>query len=357
MKTKIILGDLHFGIKRFSTDFLKNQLDFFYKQLLPYMKENNIQEIIQLGDIFDNRVSVDIEFLNSIDNFFQELKDRNITFYTLLGNHDIYYRNSREVSLIELFSKKFDNIILFKEKTEVNFGNSKCLFVPWITKNDSFNKEDIKGYDYIFGHFEIANFQIMKGILDKDSYLTDDFFLEQGIKEVFSGHYHIKSKGNIVRYVGTPYQLNWGDFEDSKGFYVFNDTELKFIENNVSKKFIKIYIYEDTFCIKGYSKEDLYFDIKDFEKKILELKDNFIKIIEKEKNPDVNVLLSKNKLNIKISKEVELNEINLNELDSNKNSELSSVENYILQVIENQDKDLLKYYNNLLQKVKDLDEI
>ena len=353
MKSKIILGDLHFGIKRFSESFYKNQLSFFEKQLFPYMEKNKITEIIQLGDIFDNRVTIDIKFLNLIDNFFNKLKEKNITFYTLLGNHDIYYRNSREVSLIDFFAKKYDNIILFKEKTLIDFERERCLFVPWLTKGENLTEDEIKNVDFIFGHFEIRNFQIMPGIVDKDSELTEDFF-ENGkaVKNVFSGHYHIKSMSKIVEYVGTPYQLNWGDFKDFKGFYVWDGIDTDFIENKISKKFVKIEIFKDKFVIKGLQKEDEYFNIKDFKTIIKEIEqNNFIKIIEKENNPDVKVVLSEEKIDVPILKEVSFKDIeNAKHLDDIANS--GNTEKIILNIIKNYDENLVKYYNNLLQKVK-----
>jgi len=342
-KNKILLGDLHFGIKKFSESFLKNQLDFFFKDVFPYMEKHNIDEIIQFGDIFDNRVTVDIKFLNEIDNFFKELQLRKITFYTLLGNHDIYYRNSREVSLIEFFAKKYNNIILFKEKTVIDFEGAKCLFVPWIVKNEKLYKEDLKDIDFVFGHFEIRNFQISPGIIDKDSELTEDFF--QNVKEVFSGHYHLKGLGNKVKYIGTPYQLNWSDFNDFKGFYDFDGVDLKFIENKTSKKFVKIFIFKDKFIIKGLEKEDLYFDISEFENKINEIKDKcFIKIIEKENNADIKIVLNKSKIDVPVIREIKVQDF--------EGTKLSNVENYIIKVIKDNDENLLKYYNNLLEKIK-----
>ena len=60
----ILLGDLHFGKNKFSKQTLESQLRFFEHQLFPYMLSNNIQYILQVGDVFDNRISIDIEFLH-----------------------------------------------------------------------------------------------------------------------------------------------------------------------------------------------------------------------------------------------------------------------------------------------------
>ena len=50
---------------------------------------------------------------------------------------------------------------------------------------------------------------------------------------VFSGHFHHKSDNGTVYYTGNPYQTNWLDYKDPRGFHIFNfdNRELTFIQN------------------------------------------------------------------------------------------------------------------------------
>ena len=41
----ILIGDCHFGVKRFSIPFLHNTIKFFTDEVFPYMEENNIKYI------------------------------------------------------------------------------------------------------------------------------------------------------------------------------------------------------------------------------------------------------------------------------------------------------------------------
>ena len=63
---------------------------------------------------------------------------------------------------------------------------------------------------------------------------------------VMSGHYHHKSDDGQVYYLGTPYEIYWNDWEDPKGFHVF-DTETRELERIVNPYniFNKIY-YNDS---------------------------------------------------------------------------------------------------------------
>ena len=80
-----------------------------------------------------------------------------------------------------------------------------------------------------------------KGHKDNSAKLTPEFFEgDLNIKGVYSGHFHLKRNKGIIEYLGTPYQMDWGDYNESKGFYDFDGISNNFIENTSSKKFIKV---------------------------------------------------------------------------------------------------------------------
>lgn len=278
----ILLGDLHFGIKQFSIPFLQNQLAFFKNQLFPYMIEHNIDTIWQMGDFFDHRTSVDIQFLDKIQtDFFDILKENNLKIFMLTGNHDIYFRHSREITLIEKFAKLYpDNFFVLNDRKVVNICEKDVYVVPWITKSETLDYSEIKEVDAIFGHFEIANFEVVKGHLSSSG-LTQDFFSKgTKLQNVFSGHFHIKNSNGFIHYLGTPYQLNWGDYNLDNGFYVWDGKNTEFINNTESKKFIKLK-YNDSLEkpieIKGLYKKSIFCDINEFKELLDSIINNEIK--------------------------------------------------------------------------------
>jgi hypothetical protein len=63
---------------------------------------------------------------------------------------------------------------------------------------------------------------------------------------VYSGHFHHKSTQGSITYLGNPYEITWSDYNDSRGFHIFDTKtrELEFIQNPYHM-FHKIY-YDDT---------------------------------------------------------------------------------------------------------------
>ena len=80
------------------------------------------------------------------------------------------------------------------------------------------------------GHFEIAGFAMYRGMESHEG-LSKDLFKQFDM--VFSGHYHHRSNDGHIYYLGNPYELTWQDFNDPRGFHLFDlqTRELEFIGN------------------------------------------------------------------------------------------------------------------------------
>lgn len=101
--------DTHFGARNDSPFFLDNALTFFEKQFFPYLKENNITEVIHLGDFFDRRKYVNFNTLSSVrKRFINKFDEENIKLHVTIGNHDTYFRNTNDLnSLKELLTDRY----------------------------------------------------------------------------------------------------------------------------------------------------------------------------------------------------------------------------------------------------------
>jgi hypothetical protein len=183
-----------------------------------------------------------------------------------MGNHDLYYKNTREVSLLYSLEKVFPkNIKIISSPTDIMLNGKKCLLQPWIIDE----VVDYSSYDYVFGHFEIYSFMLSKHSVDTHSKLVPEHF-KHNIK-VYSGHYHLHHTKNNILYIGTPYPTSWNDFGNNNGFYILDtDYTEQFIPNTVSPKYIVLNVFgerEDAKYIEiSNGHQSSFVDMKYFEK-------------------------------------------------------------------------------------------
>jgi DNA repair exonuclease SbcCD nuclease subunit len=242
-----ILGDTHFGARGDSLDF-HNYFKKFYEEIfLPYLLDNDIKIVMQMGDLFDRRKFINFNSLYLARKyFFDPLRENQIQLYALVGNHDVAFKNTLEVNSPALLLNEYENIFVAQDFTTEDFDGTKIDIVPWLcdeNEEEIFKKMKSSKSEICFGHFEIAGFEMDKGNvcehgLDKNKLSKYDI--------VLSGHFHHKSKDGNITYVGTPYEMTWADHNDPKGFHIFDTEtrELTFIKNPYTM-FNKI-TYDDT---------------------------------------------------------------------------------------------------------------
>lgn len=228
-----ILGDTHFGMRGDSVLFHEYYKKFYETILFPYLIENNIKIIFQLGDLFDRRKFINFNSLYmSRKYFFDRCRDEGIQLHTLLGNHDVSFKNTLEVNSSELLLKDYDNITVYRDFAKVCIDDTIDI-VPWIC--DENEQEIMKQISesksqICFGHFEIRGFEMDRGNICHDG--IERKYLER-YDVVLSGHFHHKSTEGNITYVGTPGEMTWADYQDERGFHIFDTSnrELTFIKN------------------------------------------------------------------------------------------------------------------------------
>lgn len=265
-----ILGDCHFGMRSDSLVFHQYYEKFYNEVFFPYLIQNDIKVVYQLGDLFDRRKYINFNSLYLVRKyFFDKLKEYGIRMVTLLGNHDVSYKNTLEVNSSELLLKEYDNIEIIKNFTTKNEYGINIDIIPWICEeNETEILEKVKHTktQICFGHFEIDGFamdrnNIHQGGLDRNKLLNYDI--------VLSGHFHHKSDDGHIFYVGTPGEMTWIDHNDPRGFHILDlsNREMEFIQNPFTI-FHKIF-YNDS------EQEFDFWKKYDFEK----YKNSYVKII------------------------------------------------------------------------------
>lgn len=335
-----ILGDTHFGCRNDLRIFHDYFRKFYSTYFFPMLKEQGITDVYQLGDLFDRRKYINFYSLDECKRyFFDELDNNGIRLHTLVGNHDIYWRESLSVNTQSLVLGEYSNIHIHSSPTTIHISNTSIDIIPWICPENE--KEivefiDASKSDICIGHFEIAGFAMYRGMECHDG-LSSDMFNKY--EQVWSGHYHTRSKKENITYVGTPYEMTWQDFNDPKGFHVF-DTETRALT-----------FHQNPFSIFHRIEYD---DTKELPELDTDLTDAFIKLVVVNKTDFykfdmfLNKLYSKGCYEIKIIED--LAEFRDGTVDDEINLEdtVSVLSNYIDSIDTDLDKEKVKTYMRTL---------
>lgn len=97
-----VLNDTHCGIRNSSEIFLRNAADFYSKVFFPYCEENNIKQIVHLGDYYDHRKFVNFKALNhNRKNFLDPMRKLGMRMDIIPGNHDTFYKNTNDLNSLK----------------------------------------------------------------------------------------------------------------------------------------------------------------------------------------------------------------------------------------------------------------
>ena len=247
--TIAIIGDPHLGkisADQIKKDKIAESQKLFFEYLRSFCSDNDIKELIWTGDIFDNNRNVDSSVIQYGVGLFHDMFG-DCTHHVILGNHCLYERGNLKITSLTCI-QHLPNVNLYKKPTKVKLLNHNFLFTPYLVPSlftkFSNNIESLgKNNDVIVGHFDIIGATTENG---RNSTVGLDMNkLLNNVHLTISGHYHNVSKyvrgENKIQYVGSPYQLTFGDAEQTRGFWTINEhLKLNFYENKVSYKFVHL---------------------------------------------------------------------------------------------------------------------
>jgi hypothetical protein len=134
--------------------------------------------------------------------------------YFILGNHDLFYKDKREINSIE-FMRLFPNIVPIRE----TLTQGDVTIMPWLVGDEWKEVSKLKSR-YVFGHLELPLFYMNAMVQMPDhGQLQGSHFGHQ--EYVFSGHFHKRqSKGNVT-YIGNAFPHNYADAgDDDRGMMI-----------------------------------------------------------------------------------------------------------------------------------------
>ena len=341
-----VISDTHWTARK-SSRHLHDYFELFYKNIFfPALEEQGVEIVVHMGDAFDNRKSIDFWGLDWTRRVVLEPL-RKYEVHMIVGNHDIFLRNSTEINAPELLLKDYPNIKTYSSPTNTKVGGIDMTFIPWICSEnyDETLKVIKKSKAKIaMGHLELQGFRVNKHLIMEEHGLDPNIFTK--FQKVFSGHYHTRSDNGRIFYLGNPYEMYWTDVNDTRGFHIFDTETFEHTPiNNPYKLFYNIY-YDDT--------PHQMFDVTEYANKIVK-----VIVRKKSKQKEFDKFIDKlYKVGIQDLKIVENFDIQENEdfvIDEEENT-ISILNRYIDESECNFDKNVIKgIFQDLYQQSCEID--
>jgi DNA repair exonuclease SbcCD nuclease subunit len=212
-KKVAVFTDLHLGLK--SNSAIHNQdCEEFIDWYIETAKENGCETGIFMGDFHHNRNTLNVITMDYSLRILEKLGNSFEQFFFFPGNHDLYFKDKRDIHSAE-FGKYIPGITIVHHPMTI--GN--VTMCPWLVA-DEWKQVGKKGGKYIFGHFELPNFfmNAMVQMPDHGELQLDNF---QNYEMGFSGHFHKRQTRGNMHYIGNAFPHNYADaWDDERGMMI-----------------------------------------------------------------------------------------------------------------------------------------
>jgi DNA repair exonuclease SbcCD nuclease subunit len=212
-KKVAVFTDLHVGLKSNSATHLKD-CEEFIDWFIEQAQKNNCETCIFMGDWSHNRNSLNLFTLDSSLRCLEKLGAAFEKFYWFPGNHDLFYKDKRDIHS-SAFGRHIPGVTIIDSITTLD----DVTLVPWLVGDEWKNISKVKS-KYMFGHFELPLFYMNALVLMPDhGELQTNHFTHQDY--VFSGHFHKRQNRDKVHYIGNAFPHNFADaWDDDRGMMV-----------------------------------------------------------------------------------------------------------------------------------------
>jgi DNA repair exonuclease SbcCD nuclease subunit len=205
--------DIHFGLKSNSTTHNKD-CEEFVNWYIEKSKEEGCDTGIFMGDWHHNRNSLNITTMDYSLRALEKLGKAFDNFFFFPGNHDLYYKDKRDIHSVE-FGKYIPGITVIHRPTTIG----DVTLCPWLVGDEwkHIGKKDAK---YIFGHFELPSFfmNAMVQMPDHGEIQLENF---NNYELGFSGHFHKRQVKKNMHYIGNAFPHNYSDtWDDDRGMMI-----------------------------------------------------------------------------------------------------------------------------------------
>ncbi len=212
-KKAAVFTDIHFGMKSNSLQHNQdcaNFVDWFIQEA----KKENCETCFFLGDWNHHRATINIHTLQFGLQALEKLSAAFDVVYFIPGNHDLYYRDRRDIHSVE-WAKHLPNVKIVNDF----FKQGDVVIAPWLVQED-YKKIKTMSSKYLFGHFELPHFH-MNAMVEMPDHGELNSEHVTGFDKVFSGHFHKRQAKKNIWYIGNAFPHNFADAgDDARGMMI-----------------------------------------------------------------------------------------------------------------------------------------
>lgn len=212
-KKAAVFTDLHVGLKSNSNQH-NDDCESFVDWFIQKAKEENCETCLFLGDWHHHRASINIHSLSYSIRLIEKLNNAFDRVLLIPGNHDLYYRDRRDIHSVE-WATHLPNVTIVNDW----FEQGNVVIAPWLVGDDYKTLGKMKG-KYLFSHLELPHFY-MNAMVEMPDHggLKDEHV--SGFEVVFSGHFHKRQFRKNIWYIGNAFPHNYADAgDDARGMMV-----------------------------------------------------------------------------------------------------------------------------------------
>lgn len=212
-KKAAVFTDIHFGLKSNS---LEHNIDCsdFVDWFIDKAKAENCETCFFLGDWNHHRASINMHTMQFGLRALEKLSSNFDRVFFIPGNHDLYYRDRRDIHSVE-WAKHLPNIVIANEWLK----EGDCVIAPWLVGDEYKKLSKLEG-KYLFGHLELPKF-FMNAMVEMPDHREINENHLQNFDLAFSGHFHKRQARKNIWYIGNAFPHNYSDAgEDQRGMMI-----------------------------------------------------------------------------------------------------------------------------------------
>jgi DNA repair exonuclease SbcCD nuclease subunit len=246
MSKFLLFSDIHIFQHKKSEQRLQDCLNCLV-WVFETAKKHNIKNILFGGDFFHDRTKIESLVLHETFAVLKKYLDGSINLYLLLGNHDLWYFEKTSISSVTAVSA-LPNVHIIDQPKQIIIDKISWHFVP-------FTHNPIKDIEYLSKHnpqdsFLLAHLAVDGAKLNSKGSIADVEIEHDGemtkvnsnifsdYRHVFLGHYHnAQMISTNTEYIGSPLQLSFGEFEETKNIVILEFMDDQHIVNYVANNF------------------------------------------------------------------------------------------------------------------------